>query len=86
MITIPAITLFVVGLLMFLLGYEAAIHWWRHKRRMIEATVKSLEANMLTLQAQLDKDPARAGINHGQLYILNQIENFTALLKEQIQT
>lgn len=76
-----AITFVLLG---YLIGYADAKHTWERMRRAFATNLHELESRIVGLQRRLAKDPQRAAMDHGEIHVINQIENLTRQMREDI--
>lgn len=86
----PTLWLMIIGLTVLaltcgILGYQAAIYQSRHVRRLMNEQVTELELRIATLNIEIATDPERAWIDHGQRYVLHQIENSLRDIRTRMQ-
>jgi len=81
-----AIILAIVGLIVGLaIGWDSAIYHNHRVRRTLESDVRHLETEVATLNEKLAEDPQRASIDHGQRYVLNQVQTLLDRIREAIR-
>lgn len=89
MITIPAyfvvITILVLGTVIFVTGWNLAVHKWREGRTKLMANVERLEGQVHEFNEQRQKDPQRGWTDVGTQYALTRMENTIAAIREQIE-
>jgi hypothetical protein len=71
-------------LLGYLIGYADSKHTWERMRRAFATNLHELEARVIGLQNRLSRDPERAAMDHGEIFVINQIENLTRQMREDI--
>lgn len=68
----------------YLIGHADAKRTWEKMRERFALHVGELETRVIGLQRRLSRDPERAAMDHGEIFVINQIENLTRQMRDDI--
>jgi len=69
----------------FLIGRWYTLQRFLNNQRTLETAVSDLEVRVTELNNQLNEDPIRAALNHGQRIVINQMEVLLKTMREAIK-
>ena len=85
MIALPAIVWFLIGVLIFCVGWNLAVYKFRADQRHIAQNYEKLADRYEELAVLMDQDPTRAGIDVGKDYVIHEIEQLCRDIRESIK-
>ena len=84
-IRIALLTTAVVGIVCFIIAWNMSVSHWRHRNHELAAEYEVLAEKWRQMAEAMEKDPVRMGLNHGQEFILREIEAFCRKHRERLE-